>query len=416
MITRRKFPEIRQDLARRRLAAGAAMMDPEMMRVAQEQMRRMPPAALAAMQQQLMSNPSLLRFATEGIKTLTPDDLRRAGEQMSRTSAEEVLGMSRRLAAASPEELAATMKNAQAEQQRASSYAAVSGARALKDQGNALFRLARHADAAAKYALAVDNLRSVPSSASRSLRAVCGVNLMACHLKTGRLAECVELGSEVLGLDPGNVKAHYRRGQAYRELGRMEAAVADLRRAHELSPEEDAIADALRDAEEKLGAPRGLVIEEIVEEEEEAQGSEILPTSGATSSSTSGHSVPSPSPSPSAAAAAEMMNSMGDPAMGKMVASVVQGMDPETVSIIGKQFGVDLSRDDAARLQDAMKKLSPENLEKVMGWVNRARRAAEAAREAKELLLGSRRGWLVLAIVVLVLAFVLHHLLGFIGA
>jgi hypothetical protein len=111
-----------------------------------------------------------------------------------------------------------------------------------------------------------------------------------------------------------------------------------------------------------------------------------------------------------------MMNSMGDPAMGKMVASVVQGMDPETVSIIGKQFGVDLSRDDAARLQDAMKKLSPENLEKVMGWVNRARRAAEAARKAKELLLGSRRGWLVLAIVVLVLAFVLHHLLGFIGA
>uniref|UniRef100_A0A0D9ZL26 Uncharacterized protein n=1 Tax=Oryza glumipatula TaxID=40148 RepID=A0A0D9ZL26_9ORYZ len=390
------------------------MMDPEMMRVAQEQMRRMPPAALAAMQQQLMSNPSLLRFATEGIKTLTPDDLRRAGEQMSRTSAEEVLGMSRRLAAASPEELAATMKNAQAEQQRASSYAAVSGARALKDQGNALFRLARHADAAAKYALAVDNLRSVPSSASRSLRAVCGVNLMACHLKTGRLAECVELGSEVLGLDPGNVKAHYRRGQAYRELGRMEAAVADLRRAHELSPEEDAIADALRDAEEKLGAPRGLVIEEIVEEEEEAQGSEILPTSGATSSSTSGHSVPSPSPSPSAAAEAEMMNSMGDPAMGKMVASVVQGMDPETVSIIGKQFGVDLSRDDAARLQDAMKKLSPENLERVMGWVNRARRAAEAARKAKEFLLG-KRSWVVLAIVVLVLAFILHQL-GFIGA
>uniref|UniRef100_A0A0E0DEK0 Uncharacterized protein n=1 Tax=Oryza meridionalis TaxID=40149 RepID=A0A0E0DEK0_9ORYZ len=385
------------------------MMDPEMMRVAQEQMRRMPPAALAAMQQQLMSNPNLLRLATESIKTLTPDDLRRAGEQMSRTSAEEVLGVSRRLAAASPEELAATM-NAQAEQQRASSYAAVSGARALKDQGNALFRLARHDDAAAKYALAVDNLRSVPSSASRSLRAVCGVNLMACHLKTGRLAECVELGSEVLGLDPGNVKAHYRRGQAYRELGRMEAAVADLRRAHELSPEEDTIADALRDAEEKLGAPGGLVIEEIVEEEE---GSEILPTSETTSSSTSGHSVPSPSPLQQEAM---MMNSMGDPAMGKLVASVVQGMDPETVSIIGKQLGVDLSRDDAARLQDAMKKLSSENLEKVMGWVNRARRAAEAERKAKELLLGSRRGWLVLAIVVLVLAFVLHHLLGFIGA
>ncbi|EAZ30826.1 hypothetical protein OsJ_14896 [Oryza sativa Japonica Group] len=392
------------------------MMDPEMMRVAQEQMRRMPPAALAAMQQQLMSNPSLLRFATEGIKTLTPDDLRRAGEQMSRTSAEEVLGMSRRLAAASPEELAATMKNAQAEQQRASSYAAVSGARALKDQGNALFKArpprrrrrqvrARRRQPAERpvvgVAVAAGGVRRQPDGVppqDREARRVRGARLRGARPRPGQRQGALPERAGVQGARED------------------EAAVADLRRAHELSPEEDAIADALRDAEEKLGAPRGLVIEEIVEEEEEAQGSEILPTSGATSSSTSGHSVPSPSPSPSAAAAAEMMNSMGDPAMGKMVASVVQGMDPETVSIIGKQFGVDLSRDDAARLQDAMKKLSPENLEKVMGWVNRARRAAEAARKAKELLLGSRRGWLVLAIVVLVLAFVLHHLLGFIGA
>uniref|UniRef100_A0A0E0KQW9 Uncharacterized protein n=1 Tax=Oryza punctata TaxID=4537 RepID=A0A0E0KQW9_ORYPU len=340
------------------------MMDPEMMRVAQEQMSRMSPIILLR---------PCLRFATESIKNLIPDDIRRAGEQMNRTNTEDMLDMSRKLAGANPEELAA-MK-VQAEQRM--SYV-VSSAKAPKNQGNELFKLARHADAAAKYALAVDNLGSLPSREARSLQVVCGVNLMACHFKIGRLAECVEQGFEVLGYDPGNVKAYYRRGQAYKELGKMEAAVADLRRAHELSPEEDAIADALRDAEEKLEIPRGLVIEEIIEEEaEEEEGSEILPTT-----------------------------------MGKMVTSVLQSMDPETISIIGKQFGMNLSRDDAANLQDAMKKLSPENLEKVMRWVNRARRAAEAARKAKEFLLGRR--WLVLAIVMLILAFIVHQL-GFIG-
>uniref|UniRef100_J3LY34 Uncharacterized protein n=2 Tax=Oryza brachyantha TaxID=4533 RepID=J3LY34_ORYBR len=201
---------------------------------------------------------------------------------------------------------------------------------------------------------------------------------MSCHLKTRRFQECVDEGSEVLAYDPGNVKAYYRRGQAYRELGKLEQAVADLRRARELSPDEDAIAGALRDAQEKLALemeakdhprPRGgVVIEEIVEEEE--------PSSSQTrSSSTSGYIVSEPS-DPAADAQESMMMSFfmnGAPAM------------------------------------------SPEDLDRAVRLVvmDGARQVAEAARKAKELLLGANG--LVLPIAVLVLAVVFHQL-GFVSA
>ncbi|RCV09553.1 hypothetical protein SETIT_2G039000v2 [Setaria italica] len=552
------------------------MMDPEMLRLAQEQMRRMSPDDLARMQQQLMSNPDLLKMASESMKNMKAEDLRRAAQQMNQARPEDMRDMTEKLANTTPEEFAAMKAQADAQM----SYA-ISGAKMLKKQGNELHNQGQYSDAASKYKLAKDNLKNIPSSAAHTLQLQCTLNLMACYLKTGQFDECISEGSEVLTYDSSNVKAYYRRGQAYKELGKLEAAVADLSKAHEISPEDETIADVLRDTEEKLAREgggvnmrKGVVIEEVVEEDTSKPSSSQRSSSGYTvsqppevagssersrddpasirpsqnyvsksnpeglsklgmegmspeliktatdmigtmkpeelqkmfevASSMNGTSsvgpnlgsnMPEMSPDmikmasdmigkmppdelqnmmnfasqmggpgatprrsennfqpssrattsnsplgsssqtirespvelsndqrmgqsssslpPSTADMQETMrNSMKDPATRQMMANMMKNMSPEMMANMSEQFGMKLSKEDAAKAQQAMSSLSPEDLDRMMRWMERAQKGVEVAKKTKNWLLG-RRG-LILAIVMLILAFIFHQL-GFIG-
>ncbi|CAN6196924.1 unnamed protein product [Urochloa humidicola] len=551
------------------------MMDPEMLRLAQEQMRRMSPDDLAKMQQQLMSNPDLLRMASESMKNMKTEDLRRAAQQMNQARPEDMRDMTEKLANTTPEEFAAMKAQADAQM----SYA-ISGAKMLKKQGNELHNLGQYSDAASKYKLAKDNLKNIPSSAAHTLQLQCTLNLMACYLKTGQFNECISEGSEVLTYDSSNVKAYYRRGQAYKELGSLEDAVADLSKAHEISPEDETIAEVLRDAEEKLAREgggvnmrKGVVIEEVVEDDasqpsssQRAPGYTVSqPPEGAGSSERSrdnsasirqaqnnvsmgdpeglsklgiegmspelvktatdmigtmkpeelqkmfevassmngtssvgpnlGSNMPEMSPDmikmasdmigklspdelqnmmnlasqmggpggaprrsennfqpssrattsnsplgassqtilespnelstdqrtgqssssfpPSTADMQETMrNSMKDPATRQMMANMMKNMSPEMMANMSEQFGMKLSKEDAAKAQQAMSSLSPEDLDRMMRWMELAQKGVEVAKKTKNWLLG-RQG-LILAIVMLILAFILHQI-GFIG-
>ncbi|KAI5013496.1 hypothetical protein ZWY2020_034608 [Hordeum vulgare] len=558
------------------------MMDPEMMRLAQEQMRRMSSDDLARMQQQLMSNPDLIKLASESMKNMRTEDFKRAAEQLNQTRPEEMLDMTEKIANAKPEEFAAMKAQADAQ----ISYA-LSGAKMLKQQGNELHSRGNYSGAAAKYKLAKENMKSLPSAAGRMLQLQCTLNLMSCYLKSGMFEDCVNEGSEVLTYDSSNVKAYYRRGQAYKELGNLQAAVADLSKAHEISPEDETIAEVLRDTDEKLATeggeanqPKGVVIEEIVEQDssellrtqrsstqyavsqplegagdsrqsdsseslmndpatvrsfqnyvsnsdadglsklgiqgmppklvktaseiigtmkpEELQkmfqaasltgtnpvapnlgpnmpemspdmvsmasemigkmspaelqnmmdfaskmggpgsaslrpGSNIRPSSRAETSSNNfqpsssqtvaenpdeivnnqsmDHSSSS-SPVSTADMQETMRNYMKDPAMRQMFASMVKNMSPDVMANMGEQFGMKLSKEDAAKAQQAMSSLSPEDLDRMMKWMDKAQQGVEVAKKTKNWLLG-RKG-LILAIVMLILAFILQRL-GFIG-
>nr|GMD71388.1 outer envelope protein 61 [Ipomoea batatas] len=551
------------------------MMDPEMFRIAQEQMSRMSPAELARIQQQMMSNPELIRMASESMKNLRPEDLRNAAEQLKHTRPEEMAEIGEKMANASPEELAAMRSRLDAQ----INYE-LNAAEMLKKQGNDLHNQGKFTDASQKYLLAKKNLKDIPASKGRNLLMACSLNLMSCFLKTGQYDDCIREGTEVLEYDANNIKALYRRGQAYKELGHLEDAVSDLAKAHEVSPDDETIENVLRDAKERLAkqggghASRKLVIEEITEEEPtvsskkpenstaesfilQPQGTnseclqalkddpesirsfqnfvsradpetlaalsgsnaEGIPpdmvktasniignmspeelqrmvqmastfqgetpfTKRGSSNSTSDSFGPGPVPpnmtpdmmkmatdimassfkekNPATAASVsnsneqsraqeirenfkvedigtssssqgllnsrngsnsglssstadlqeQMRNQMNDPAMREMFSSMVKNMSPEMMANMSKQFGLNLSQEDAEKAQQAMSSLSPDDLERMMKWVDRIQRGVEGAKRTKNWVLG--KPGMILAILMLLLAILLHWL-GFIG-
>ncbi|KAG6631974.1 outer envelope protein 61 [Carya illinoinensis] len=585
------------------------MMDPEMIRLAQEQMSRMSPAELARIQQQMMANPDLMRMASESMKDMRPEDFKIAAEQLKHTRPEEMAEIGQKMANASPEEMAAMRARADAQ----ITYE-LNAAEMLKQKGNELHGLGRFDDALQKYLLAKKNLQGIPSSKGRTLLLACSLNLMSCYLKTRQYGECIREGSEVLAYDTKNVKALYRRGQAYKELGQLEDAISDLSKALEVSPDET-ISDVLRDAKERLSEeggghlPRGLVIEEITEDVDAAipgndkrsstenltvqselnncsknqsavnnrgittnsealhalkddseairsfqnfisntdpdtlaalnpgksgeippemiktasnmigkmspeelqkmldlassfqgetpnfvrgssemdfnnfkpgsvppdvtpdmlktasdmmskmspgdlqnmfemassfRGKDSAPMATAVNGSSSGpkslggqknplenrssavgesssargvfsdsiNTSRSSFPTSTSDLQEQMRNQMKDPAMQQMFTSMIKNMSPDMMANMSEQFGLKLSREDAAKAQAAMSSLSPEDLDRMMHWADRIQRGVECAKKTKNWLLG--RPGLILAICMLILAMILHRL-GYIG-
>ncbi|CAK9184647.1 unnamed protein product [Ilex paraguariensis] len=349
------------------------MMDPEMIRMAQEQMSRMSPSELARIQQQMMSNPELMRMATESMKNMKPEDFRYAAEQMKHTRPEEMAEIGEKMANATPEEFSAMRAHMEAQITHD-----INAAQMLKNQGNELHGQGMFNDALQKYLLAKKNLKGIPASKCRSLLMACSLNLMSCYLRTKQFDECISEGTEVLALDAKNVKALYRRGQAYNEVGRLEDAVSDLSKAHEVSPDDETIADVLRGAKERFmkesgeHASRGLVIEEITEEVQTVSPEicESKPTEYPVSrpKETSGCSngridIPDVVPSTDTESLQALKD---DPESIRSFQNFISRADPETLAALGGGKVEGISPDMVKTASNVISKMSPEELQRMV--------------------------------------------------
>ncbi|XP_057782071.1 outer envelope protein 61 [Salvia miltiorrhiza] len=347
------------------------MMDPELIRMAQEQMSRMSPAELARIQQQMMSNPDLMRMATEGMQNLNTEDFKHAAEQLKHTRPEDMAEIGEKMANASPEEIAAMRARMDAQV----SYE-INGAEMLKKQGNELHNQGKFKLALEKYMRAKKNLKDIPTSKGRNILLACSLNMMSCYLKTKQYEECIGEGTEVLAYDAMNPKALYRRGQAYKELGKLGEAVSDLSKAHEVSLGDETIADSLRDAEERLnkegGRPhsRGVVIEDITEEAtvssdncENLNSKSSMLSQQETSQSETSRSASLVEPQSSNNDYFKALKD--DPESIRSFQNFISRTDPETLSAIsgGKVEGV--SPDMIKTASDVIGKMSPEELNKM---------------------------------------------------
>lgn len=111
-----------------------------------------------------------------------------------------------------------------------------------KEEGNALFKIGKYAKASKRYEKAVKFIEYDTSytdeqkKSAKALKIACNLNDAACKLKLKDYKQAEKLCTKVLELESTNVKALYRRAQAYIQLADFDLAEFDIKKALEIDP------------------------------------------------------------------------------------------------------------------------------------------------------------------------------------
>ncbi|RWW40553.1 hypothetical protein BHE74_00054028 [Ensete ventricosum] len=81
-----------------------------------------------------------------------------------------------------------------------------------------------------------NNFSEEEKKQSKALKAACSLNNAACKLKLKDYKEAIKLCTKVLEIESSNVKALYRRAQAYMQLADLDLAEVDIKKALEIDP------------------------------------------------------------------------------------------------------------------------------------------------------------------------------------
>nr|GEX36314.1 outer envelope protein 61-like [Tanacetum cinerariifolium] len=138
--------------------------------------------------------PELMKMAPDSMEKMNHEDLRRVAEQLKYTWPDEMAEIGVKMANAIPDEFASMRSQVDAH-----IYYHLNAAQILKQK-------------------AKNNLKGISACKARTLLLACSLNLMSCYLRTNQFDECIQELTKVLATEAKNVKALYRRGQAYKSL------------------------------------------------------------------------------------------------------------------------------------------------------------------------------------------------------
>lgn len=127
-----------------------------------------------------------------------------------------------------------------------------------KDEGNVWFKMGKYAkaskryDKAAKYIEYDSSFTEDEKKQSKALKINIKLNNAACKLRLKEYKEAEKLCTKVLELESTNVKALYRRAQAYTELVDLELAEMDIKKALEIDPDNRDVKMAYKALKDKV--------------------------------------------------------------------------------------------------------------------------------------------------------------------
>ncbi|XP_019390083.1 PREDICTED: peptidyl-prolyl cis-trans isomerase D isoform X1 [Crocodylus porosus] len=139
----------------------------------------------------------------------------------------------------------------------------VSIAEDIKNIGNTFFKSQNWAMAAKKYNKSLRYLEASEAVIEEMDKAklktpalTCILNVAACKLKQSDWQGTIENCSEALAIDPENTKALYRRAQAWQGIKDFDQALADIKKAQEIAPEDKAIQTEILKIKQKIKAQK----------------------------------------------------------------------------------------------------------------------------------------------------------------
>lgn len=127
-----------------------------------------------------------------------------------------------------------------------------------KEEGNVLFKAGKYARASKRYEKAAKYIEYDSSfgeeekKQAKTLKVTCNLNNAACKLKLKDYKEAEKLCTKVLDIQSKNVKALYRRAQAYIDLADLDLAEFDIKKALEIDPDNRDVKLEYRTLKEKM--------------------------------------------------------------------------------------------------------------------------------------------------------------------